>query len=209
MTPQLDTLEKIRQCCPPSNKKKLRSFLGLTGWYQKFIPNYSKITSSLTDLLRRGSPNKLRWESKHQVSFELLKRSITSSPILRTPDFARPFVVQTDASDTAVGAALLQFSNGLFPVAFASRKLQPRETRYSVIERECLAVVFAIKIFERELYGKEFQLCTDHSSLQYLQKKSPDNARLLRWSVFLQNFAFVIKAIPEKENVLSDFLIRM
>ncbi|KAK3859064.1 hypothetical protein Pcinc_034787 [Petrolisthes cinctipes] len=90
---------------------------------------WHKITSSLTDLLRKGSPSKLRWESKHQEAFELLKRSISSSPILRTPDFTRPFVVQTDASDCAEGAALLQeFSDGMFPVAFASRKLQPRET---------------------------------------------------------------------------------
>ena len=133
-----------------------------------------------------------------------------SEPVLRTPDFRLPFLVQTDASERAIGAALLQrFDDGLFPVAFASRKLQPRETRYSVGEKECLAIIFALKKFDRYLYGKEFILYTDHSSLTYLQNKKPENSRLLRWSLFLENYKFQVKSIKGKENVLADFLSRL
>lgn len=121
VTPKLDTLDRIRQRSPPSTKKQLRSFLGVTGWYQKFIPNYSQVTAALTDLLRKGCPSKLRWESEHREAFDYLKKAITSSPVLRTPDFALPFEVQTNATDRAVGAILMQeFRDGLFPVSYAS-----------------------------------------------------------------------------------------
>ena len=154
--------------------------------------------------------NALRWNEEHESAFEILKKTIVSEPMLRTPDFSLPFVVQTDASETAIGAALLQeFGDGLLPVAFASRKLQPRETRYTVGERECLAIIFALKKFDRYLYGKEFTLYTDHSSLTHLKQKSPENSRLLRWSLLLGNYKFQVKSIKGKDNVLADFLSRM
>lgn len=163
-----------------------------------------------TNALRKGTPNNVKWESEHQEAFLKLKDCITSAPILKTPDFTRPFLLQTDASDYAVGAALLQeFDDGLHPVAFASEKLQPRETRYSVIERECVAIICGIQKFDMYQYGKEFILCTDHSALQYIHKKKPENSRLLRWFLFLQNYRFKMRAIKGTENVLSDFLSRM
>lgn len=90
-----------------------------------------------------------------------------------------------------------------------AKKLQPRETKYSVIERECLAVIFGIQKFDVYLYRKEFILCTDHSALQYIHKKKPENSRLLRWYLFLQTYSFKIRVIKGKENLLSDFLSRM
>ena len=210
LTPQDNTVQRILSFPHPTTKKQLRSFLGLIGWYQKFIPNYSLITAPLTNLLQKKQPNALRWNEEHESAFEILKKTIVSEPMLRTPDFNLPFVVQTDASETAIGAALLQeFGDGLLPVAFASRKLQPRETRYTVGERECLAIIFALKKFDRYLYGKEFTLYTDHSSLTHLKQKSPENSRLLRWSLLLGNYKFQVKSIKGKDNVLADFLSRM
>ena len=210
VTPVDDTVDRILKAPVPTTKRQLRSFLGLVGWYQKFIPHYSHVTASLTDLLKTGCPNQLKWRSVHQEAFDRLKRCLTSFPILRAPDFAQPFVVQTDASAFALGAALLQeFEEGLLPVAYASRKLQPRESRYSVVERECLAIIFALKKFDQYLYGREFVLCTDHSALEYLKRKKPENSRLLRWSLLLQNYSFMIRAIKGKDNLLSDFLSRM
>ena len=210
LTPQDNTVQRILSCSHPTTKKQLRSFLGLVGWYQKFIPNYSMITAPLTTLLQKKQPNVLKWNEEHESAFRILKKAIVSEPMLRTPDFSLPFLVQTDASETAIGAALLQkFGNDVLPVAFASRKLQPRETRYTVGERECLAIIFALKKFDRYLYNKEFILYTDHSSLTSLKQKSPENSRLLRWSLFLENYKFQVKAIKGKENVLADFLSRM
>lgn len=119
-------------------------------------------------------------------------------------------MVQTDASDYAIGAALLQESDGvLLPVAFASRKLQTQETRYSVIEKEGLAMILGIRKFERYLYGQEFILCTDHAALGYIQRCKPENSRVLRWSLYLQIYKFTVKVIKGTENVLSDYLSRL
>lgn len=113
-----------RLSAPPTNKKQLRSFLGLVGWYQKFIPNYAEVTVPLTNALREGTPHNVNWENEHLESFSKLKECITSAPVLKAPDFTRPFILQTDASDHAVGAALLQeFHDGLLPVAFVSKKV--------------------------------------------------------------------------------------
>ena len=116
----------------------------------------------------------------------------------------------TDASEYGIGAALMQeFDSVLLPIEFASRKLQPREKNYSVVEKEGLALVFAIRKFDKYLFGKEFVIYTDHSALQYINKKKPENSRLLRWALFLQNYHFTIHAIKGKDNLLSDYLSRL
>ena len=210
ITPLDRTVQKILEKPHPNTKKELRSFLGLIGWYQKFIPHYACLTNVLTDLLKTGTPARLRWGSNHQEAFEKLKKCIVSAPVLKPPDFAKPFVVQSDASDAGIGAALLQNHQGkLHPILFCSRKLRPREINYSVTEKEALAIIFAVKKFDQYLYGNDFVLHTDHSALEYIQKKKPENARLLRWSLFLLNYRFTVKAIKGCENVLADFLSRM
>ena len=147
---------------------------------------------------------------QHQEAFERLKKCLVSDPVLRPLDFAKPFVVQSDASDAGIGAALLQSHQGkLHPILFCSRKLRPREVNYSVTEKEALAIIFAVKKFDQYLYGNDFLLHTDHSALEYIQKRKPENARLLRWSLFLLNYRFTVKAIKGSDNVLADFLSRM
>lgn len=205
-----EKVTKIKNAPQPKTKKQVRSFLGLTGFYRKFIPNYAQIASPLTDLTKKGQPNNVHWSSKEQTSFETLKGMLTESPILRLPDFTREFVVQTDASDSGVGACLLQeFDDGKFPIAYASKKLLARERNYSTIERECLALIFAIKKFEMYLYGKEFILHTDHRPLSYIQKCRVENTRIMRWSLFLQNYRFRIEAIKGSDNVGGDYLSRL
>ena len=118
--------------------------------------------------------------------------------------------MRTDASEKGVGGELLQeYGDSLFPVAYVSKKLLDRERRYSVIERECLAIVFAIRKFEKYLYGKEFTLQTDHQPLAYIQRCQVDNSRIMRWALFLQNYQFVIEAIKGSENVGADYLSRL
>lgn len=197
-----EKMKQIQQAPQPKTKKQVRSLLGLTGFYRKFISNYAQIALPLTDLTKKGQPNNVRWTSKEQKAFEKLTEMQVQSPILRLADFNRPFIVQSDASETGVGACLFQeFEDGKFPIAYTSKKLLPREMNYSTIERECLGLVFVIKKFEKYLYGKEFVLHTDHRPLAYIQKCKVENSRILRWSLFLQNYRFKIEAFKGSDNI--------
>ena len=131
------------------------------------------------------------------------------SPILRLPDLSKPFIIRTDASDYGVGAVLLQEHDGKkFPVAYASKKLSTHERGYSVIERECLGIVWALEKFQVYLYGREFVVETDHQPLVYLQKAKVTNGRLMRWALFLQSYHFRCEAIKGVDNFGADFLSR-
>ena len=141
--PQEDKIQAIRDAPRPSTKRQIKSFLGLAGFYRRFIPNFSSIASPLTDLTKKNRPNSIKdWQDHHERAFQTLKNRLTSSPILRLPVFqeGKPFVLRTDASDIGLGAVLLQDfeGEGRLPIAYASKKLLPRERNYSVIEKECL-----------------------------------------------------------------------
>ena len=152
-------------------KKKVRAFFGLAGYYRKFIPAFSDVAAPLTDLTKNCRPTHVDWQDEHEHSFKTLKDMLIRSPILRLRDFGRPFILQADASDSGVGAVSLQrYKDGLFPIAYASKKLLPREKNYSVIERECLVIVFGIRKFQKYLYCAEFVLQTDPAQLSYIQK---------------------------------------
>ena len=167
------------------------------------------MAAPLTDLTKKGQPNKVVWGPSQERSFKTLRDLLTSAPILRLPDLSREFMLRTDASDSGVGAILLQqYDDGIFPVAYASKKLLKREKNYSVIERECLAIVFGVKKFQKYLYGKEFVIQTDHAPLSYLQSSRAESGRLMRWSLFLQNYKFRLHAIKGSENVGADYLSR-
>lgn len=133
----MDKVEKIKAAPRPQTKKQLRSFLGLTGYYRGFIPNYAAIASPLTDKTKNKEPNKLVWGDSQELAFTSLRNKLSSSPILHLPDLSKQFILRTDASDLGLGAILLQeHDNELFPVAYASRKLLQREKAYSVMEKE-------------------------------------------------------------------------
>ena len=202
-------VEKVLSAEPPTTKKQLKSFLGMAGWFSSFIPQFSELSAPLSDMTKKGSPNNLFWRENEKRCFEALKHALSQKPVLRLPDFAKPFVLQVDASERAVGGAILQEHDGkLFPISYASRKLLDRERNYSCIERECLALVFAVKKFEKYLYGREFLLYTDHQPLACIDKKKIENSRIMRWALYLQNFSYKIKVIKGSENVIADYLSR-
>ena len=205
-----EKLGRIKEAPQPKTKKQVRSFLGLAGYYRKFIPNYAEIAVPLTDLTKKNQPNQVKWGDAQQHAFDTLRDLLTKAPILRLPDFSKPFIVQTDASDSGIGCILLQeYDDGRFPVVCASKKLLPRERNYSVIERECLAIVFAVKKFAKYLYGREFILHTDHQPLSYIHRAKLESGRIMRWALFLQNYRFRIESIKGSENVGADYLSRM
>ncbi|KAK7109283.1 hypothetical protein V1264_013350 [Littorina saxatilis] len=206
--PESDKVEKIRQAAPPTTKKELRSFLGLTGFYRQYIESYSSIAIPLTDMTKKDHPEKLRWNDSSKDSFEKLKNKICESPILCMPDNTKEFVVRTDASDRGIGAVLMQEKDGrLRPISYQSLKLKGAESRYATVEKECLATVWGIDKFERFLYGKRFTLETDHQPLKCLQKQ-PTNPRLMRWALQLQPYNFSVRVIPGKDNHGADYLSR-
>ena len=203
-------VESIKLCQRPLTKRQVRALLGLTGYYRKFIPNFSAISSPLSDLTKKGQPSKVRWGPEQETAFRLLINQLSQSPILCLPNFEMDFILQTDASETGIGAVLLQeYSGYRFPVYYASKKLLERERRYSVIERECLAIVWAVQKFQNYLYGKEFVLETDHQPLIYLNKTKIANARVMQWALALQPYKFRLEGIKGADNIGADFLSRM
>lgn len=210
ISPTNDNLEKIRQSPRPTTKQQIRSFIGLTGFYREYVPNYAAIASPLTDLTKKGAPNRVYWTEAQEKAYRTLLNAVLSRPVLQLPDFGKPFILRTDASDTGLGAILLQaHEDKLFPVSYASRKLLPRESRYSTIEKECLAVVWAVKRFELFLYGRPFTLQTDHQPLLYIDRSKFDNKRIMRWAMFLQEYQIHVESIKGKDNIGADYLSRL
>ena len=205
-----DKLKKIMDAPIPSSKKQVRSFLGLAGFYRKFIPNFSEIATPLTEATKDRAPIKVKWDAECAAAFQELKSRLCASPVCILPDFDLPFILRTDASNVGLGAILIQDKGeGEQPVACASRKLSLPEKNYSTIEKELLAIVWGIKKFDRYLYGREFILQSDHLPLKNLDSLSTSNSRLTRWALQLQPYCFRFRSIPGKENVGADFLSRL
>lgn len=147
----------------PKNIKKLRGFLGLAGYYRKFVKGFGVISKPLTYLLRKGVT--FQWTEETNEAFNQLKQSLVSAPVLALPDFSKQFVVETDASDTGIGAVLSQEGH---PVAFLSKALGPRSRGLSTYEKECMAVLLAVEHWRSYLQHQEFLILTDHHSLVHL-----------------------------------------
>ncbi|CAC5390149.1 Retrovirus-related Pol polyprotein from transposon gypsy,Retrovirus-related Pol polyprotein from transposon 297,Retrovirus-related Pol polyprotein from transposon 17.6 [Mytilus coruscus] len=181
LKPHQDKVKALQEAPRPVTKKQVRSFLGLVGFYRKFIPNFSCIVLPLTDFTKKGQPNIVVWENVQENEFQSLRCALVRFHILKLLDFSQIFVLMTDASDRGICAVLTQIQEIIkMPIAYASRKLKKSEVAYSTIEKECLAIVWAIQKFQRYLFGREFILETDHQSLNYLDKKKVANARLMR-----------------------------
>ena len=194
----------------PKTKKDVRSFLGLTGYYRKFMPQYATIATPLTDLTRKTGPNCVKWTPECHEAFKKLKELLCSAPVLCAPDFTKEFILQTDASERGVGAVLSQEDEERVdhPVAYFSRKLLPREERYSTIEKECLAIKLAVQAFRVYLLGKPFTIQTDHRALEWLNRVKENNARLTRWSLLMQPFQYNLTYRPGWVNGNADALSR-
>lgn len=147
--PEAAKVAAIREFQPPKTKRDVRAFLGLAGYYRRFIYNFSSIAAPLSDLTAKNMPDKVTWTPELQQAFDGLRRSLQQEPVLQNLDYSRPFTLYTDASNRGIGAVLSQVrgDGADLPVAFYSRKFLPRETRYTTTEKECLAVVNAVRHF--------------------------------------------------------------
>ena len=189
----------------PVNVSNLRSFLGLASYYCRYIHKFSDIAAPLHLLTNKGMS--FDWNESCQQAFNQLKRKLTQAPVLAYPAFgpsAKQFVLQTDASNTGIGAVLEQDGH---VVAYASRTLSSTERNYSVIQRECLAIIFALKQFRHYLLGCKFLLLTDHSPLQWLSSQKMEGL-LARWALAAQEYDFTITYRKGTENQNADALSR-
>ncbi|XP_071499059.1 uncharacterized protein [Diadema antillarum] len=202
--------DKVRKAPRPKTKRQVRSFLGLCGYYRDYIPNYADIALPLTNLTRKGRPGDVVWGPEEESAFVKLKECLANPPVLRLPDFEKTFMLKVDASDSGLGAVLMQEHDGdEFPLAYASKKLLPREQRYSTVEKECLAIVWAVRKFDYYLFGRVFEIHTDHKPLTYLQTKRSINKRIMRWSMCLQEYRFRLVSIKGSENRAADLMSRL
>jgi len=205
-----EKVEVLRTWPKPKSVTEIRSFLGLMQFFRRFVPDFSKIASPLTDLTKKGS-GVHRWNEKCDESFQRLKDLITNAPILVAPDWNKPFRGHVDASNMAVGGTLTQLDgNGRDRViAFFSKKLAPAEQNYTANDRELLGLIRFLERFRCYLEGSEFEIITDNQVLKYLFTKPKLSRREARWIETLGNFGiFPITLKAGKIHVLGDVLSR-
>lgn len=208
LKPNNDKIQAVLNYPLPETTTQIKSFLGLIGYYRRFIKDFAKVTQPLTACLKKR--NKLIIDKKYVDAFEKCKELLTSAPLLQYPDYDKPFILTTDASTVALGAVLSQGQVGSDkPVAYASRTLSDTETRYSTIERELLAILWAVKHFRPYLYGRKFLIYTDHRPLAWLYSLKEPNSKLTRWRLRLQEYDFQIIYKNGKQNTNADALSRI
>ncbi|XP_052749773.1 uncharacterized protein K02A2.6-like [Galleria mellonella] len=211
--PTKTKIDAIAKAPAPNNTKELRSFLGMVNFYERFIPHLHTLCSDLHDLT--SSRKKWKWTKELQTAFEKVKTCITKTRPLIAYDDKRMLYLACDASEKGLGAVLFHKEHNIEqPVAYASRKLKPAESKYSVIDREALAIYFGIKKFDQFLRGVRFTLITDHKPLIYLlgpQRNLPKlvNNRLVRWALAIGCYNYHIEYRKGEHNILADFLSRM
>ncbi|CAG4935861.1 unnamed protein product [Colias eurytheme] len=208
ISPDQEKVSAVIGMKEPTNLQQLRTFLQTCSWFRKFIPEFAKVAEPLTRLTKKSQA--WVWNLEQVKSFETLKKLLTTAPILVQAEYTKPFVLRTDASNYALGAALLQGEspNQEHPIEYASRLLTPAEQNYSTTEREALAVVWAVERFRGYIDGHQVNVITDHQPLKWLFTLKSPSGRLVRWALKLQSFDLHIDYAPGKVNVLADTLSR-
>ena len=187
----------------PKTVTEIRSFLGLAGYYRRFIQNFSRIASPMTRLTRKGA--KFEWTVECDAAFQELKEKLTTAPVLAVPNPEEPYVVFTDASSKGLGCVLMQHDR---VIAYGSRQLKNHEQNYPTHDLELAAVIFALKIWRCYLYGAQFQIYSDHKSLKYLFTQRDLNLRQRRWVEYMKDYDFSLHYHSGKANVVADALSR-
>lgn len=194
----------------PKNTTEIKRLLGLVGWYRRFIKDFATIASPITDLLKgRKKGQAITWSEQADKAFIEIKKRLTNAPVLACPDFSKPFFIQTDSSDTGLGAVLFQEIEGFeHPIAYASKTLNKCQRKYSVSEKEMLGLIFGIEQFRGYVEGTKFTVITDHSALIWLHSLSNPTGKLARWALKLSQFDFKVIHRKGSLNVVADALSR-
>jgi hypothetical protein len=207
-----DKVQAVQDWPAPRNAGDVRSFLGLAGYYRRFVEGFSRLAAPLHELTHTADGQVFEWKAEHQSAFDTLKRGLKGAPVLALPDPDQPYVLNTDASDFATGAVLQQDQGrGLQPIAYLSHKMSPAETRYPTHDKEMLAIIHALTEWRTYLQGRQpftVRVRTDHNSLQYFMTQPSLSARQARWLDKLADFDFKIEYVKGPTNVVADALSR-
>jgi hypothetical protein len=187
----------------PQTVKEIKSFLGLAGYYRRFIEGVSKIAKPLTSLLEKDK--EFKWTAACQASFEELKKRLTTAPVLVIPDLQKSFDIYCDASRLGLGCVLMQEGH---VIAYASRQLRKHELNYPTHDLELVAIVHALKIWRHYVMGTKCQVYTDHKSLKYIFTQKDLNLRQHRWLELIKDYDLEIHYHPGKANLVADALSR-
>ena len=199
--PSLKKIEAINNIDTPKTRRQLRRFIGMVNYYRDMWPKRAEILAPLSSMT--SSKIKWKWTNEHQEAFETMKKLISKETLLTYPDFGQPFEIHTNASKIQLGACISQNNK---PIAFYSRKLNPAQTRYTITERELLSIVETLKEFRTILYGQKIIVHTNHENLTYKQFNSD---RVLRWRLYIEEYAPEMRYIKGPSNVVADALSRL
>ena len=193
---------------PPENIRDVRSFLGMTSYYRKYVPNFSKIARPLTALTRKNA--RFKWMDEAQTAFETLKAALLQAPILAFPDISKPFKLFTDASQYALGAVLMQEQDGADRVIqYVSHQFPDQKQKWPTIEREAFAIIYSLEKLRPILIGTDVTVYTDHKPLKHLFTSEMKNPRIQRWAVILSEYACKIEYISGPKNAAADMMSRL
>jgi hypothetical protein len=196
-----DKVKEVLEWKPSTTVSEVRSFLGLPGYYRRFIPNFSKIMKSITKLLKEG--NKYLWSETCDEAFKHLMKLLTTSYVLAQPDTTKPFNVYCDASGTGLGGVLMQEGR---VILYSLRQLRRHEEHYPTHDLELAAVVMALWTWHHYLLGNVVHIYTDHKSLKYIFTQSDLNMRQRRWLELIKDYELEVHCYPGKANIVADVL---
>ena len=207
--PDPSKIKAISKYPIPSTTTEIKSFLGLLGYYRRFIANFADVTKPMTRCLKKGNVIDIN-DPEYIACFEKCKTLLANDPILQYPDFSKPFSLTTDASSVAIGCVLSQNVNGAdLPIGYASRTLTDPERRLDTIHRELLAIVWGVQYFRPYLFGRKFKVFSDHQPLQWLNSVKEPSSKLFRWKLKLAAYDMEIHYKKGSANANADALSRV
>ena len=199
----LEKVEAVMSWERPKSVFEIRSFLGFSGYYRRFIKDFSRLAAPMTRLTRKGV--KFEWNDLCEKAFHELKRRLTSAPLLIVSKKGQRYTVYCDASKDRRGCILMQSGR---VVGFGSRQLKNHERNYPTHDMELVAIVFALKIWRHYMYGEQFEVFSDHKSPKYIFTQRDLNMRQRRWMEYMEDYDFTLHYHPGKANVVADALSR-
>ena len=208
LLPKDKNIQSIKFLPTPSCRRDVQRFLGVVGYFRRFVPNFASLAAPLTDLLCKNIV--FKWSDACEKAWTLLKAILCNPPILKVPDFSKDFKLAIDASGLGIGAVLFQTDdNDVFhPVSYFSKKLNKTQKNYSTIEKEALALILSVQHYSVYLECSATTVYTDHNPLTFIHKFKTHNAKLMRWALLLQPYDLTIIHISGKDNVIADLLSR-
>ena len=195
----------------PVTKKEVRQLLGFFSYFRTYVQDFAGLAEPITELTKKGMPNQVVWTATHQAAFDAMKKGLCEATKLHIIEYGQPCGILTDASEKSVGSCLIQWdaSGAEKPIAFASAKLSHTQMKWSTIEREAYAVIFALRKFRNFIFGSKITVFSDHNPLLYLRECAPKSAKLTRWALGLQEFDIIWNYRPGSKNQAADCLSRL